>query len=67
MLELFRKEFESIVDGAASVNKRDMLLANLMSKMECHYKIGFNKKRFEKEIDKNVRDLYIEISNTRKL
>ena len=67
MLELYRKRFNSILQGTTG-RERTLLLAGLMTEMEGYYEIPIiNKIRFEREIEQPVRELYLEISNAREL
>ena len=67
MLEIYRKRFKSILQETTG-RECTLLLADLMTEMEGYYKIPvINKARFESEIEQPVRELYLEISNTREL
>lgn len=66
MLELYRKEFNEIMSETKG-RKQTLLLANLMTQMESRYGISFFKERFESEIDSAVKELYLAVSNARKL
>lgn len=67
MLELYRKRFNSILQETTG-RKRTLLLAGLMTEMESYYEISImNKSRFERETEQPIRELYLEISNSREL
>lgn len=66
MLEIYNKEFECIMSETKG-EKRTLLLANLMSQMEQFYKLSMIKEIFERETDVAVQELYLKISNARKL
>lgn len=64
-LRKFEQEFERIkVKGG---NKRDRMLADLMTEMESRYKISMIKERFERETHPVVRRLYLAVSAAREL
>jgi len=66
MLELYRKEFEDIINSTKG-RKQTLLLANLMTQIESYYNLSMNKERFERETDPAVKELYLAVSNARKL
>lgn len=65
MLELYKREFKEIIE-IKNVDKRDKLLASLMTKLEGTYKIPMSKRLFELEIDDEVREFYLIVSRARR-
>ena len=66
MLELYRKEFNDILNSTKG-RKQTLLLSNLMTQMESYYKLSMIKEIFERETDSAVKELYLAVSNSRKL
>ena len=66
MPEVYRKQFNEIMNDTKG-RKQTLLLANLMTQMESYYGIPFFKERFECETDPAVKELYLAVSNSRKL
>lgn len=66
MLQIFQQTLAEI-EATTRGSKRTMLLANLMTQMESHYKISMNKERFEYETEPAVRELYLAVSAAREI
>ena len=66
MLAVYRKQFNEIMSDTKG-RKQTLLLANLMTQMESYYKLSMIKEIFERDTDQDVKELYLAVSNARKL
>jgi len=66
MLEAYRKQFNEIMSDTKG-RKQTLLLANLMTQMESYYGLSMIKEIFERDTDQDVKELYLAVSNARKL
>ena len=66
MLEAYRKQFNEIMSETKG-RKQTLLLSNLMTQMESYYNLSMIKERFDGETDPSVKELYLAVSNARKL
>ena len=66
MLDIYRKQFESITDIYVG-DAKDVRLARLMTELEAHYRLSANRQRFERETPADVKELYLAVSNARTL
>ena len=66
MLEIYRKQFHDILNSTKG-RKQTLLLSNLMTQMESYYNLSMIKEIFQRETDPAVKELYLAVSNARKL
>lgn len=67
MLEQIRREYQEIMAADLSDYKRDVKLAELMTKMERHYRIPLLRNPEWEKQNPEIIALYRQISNSRKL
>ena len=65
MLDHFRKELQEILK-ITSNRRKNILLGNLLTKIEHYYKLSAIKEIFEHETDQDIKDLYWEVVKARK-
>ena len=66
MLEIYKKQFDDILNSTKG-RKQTLLLSNLMTQMESYYGLSMIKEIFERDTDQDVKELYLAVSNARKL